>query len=69
MRPLKNNETKAKWINPSQNPEINNKWFFSDCSNCGYVADFETTICPNCNAEMINGDLEWDEKIKQIESL
>lgn len=42
----------GEWINPSKSPEIANKDFFSDCSNCGYTQMDETNYCPNCGAKM-----------------
>lgn len=43
---------KAKWINPSQDPEIMNKELFSDCSLCGFVSMNEYKYCPNCGSRM-----------------
>ena len=44
-----------EWINPSQNPEYDNKDFFSDCPICGYTVSYgeEPEVCPNCKTTII----------------
>lgn len=45
-------QKKGKWIYPSQDSEIINKEFFSDCSVCGFSSMNEYKYCPNCGAKM-----------------
>ncbi len=52
-----NGEIHGHWINPSRNPEFVNNEFFSDCSVCGATFSEETSVCPNCKAEM-DGDVD-----------
>lgn len=42
----------GEWINPSRNPDIVNKDFFSDCSVCGETFMDESNYCPSCGAKM-----------------
>lgn len=48
----------GEWINPSRNPDIVNKDFFSDCSVCGETFMDESNYCPNCGARMTEEDHE-----------
>lgn len=45
----------GEWINPSRNPDIVNKDFFSDCSVCGETFMDESNYCPNCGSVMKGG--------------
>jgi len=49
-------QKKGKWIYPSQDPEIVNKEFFSDCSVCGFAIMNEYKYCPNCGTKMMRDD-------------
>lgn len=49
---LTNGPRKAKWINPSQNPEFKNKELFNDCSRCGFTTMDKSNYCPYCGFKM-----------------
>lgn len=52
----------GKWISPSQNPDIVNKEFFSDCSVCHASSMDEADTCPHCGAVMMNPEVSADDK-------
>ena len=49
---------KGKWIYGEESKIIGNPYGHYRCDQCNEIVGFETNFCPNCGADMREGDAE-----------